>query len=308
MAIAVKRRGKSRGPEAAEARLAFWLILPAVIGMVAVSLYPVLQTIAWAFQHYQLTDPENVYFNGFHNFQRLAGDPNFWAGLRFSLLYTVLSVAGQFVVGFVFALTAHREFRGRGIVRAAMLFPWTMPTVITAVVWRFMYNPDSTGLFNGTLEHLGLPHNIVWLGSSATLAVIALLILAVWKVNSFCALVVLAGLQSIPGDVYEAASVDGAGALRQFFSITLPYLRQTIMVVLVLRTVESLQAFDIIVGLTNGGPGNATLNLPLYIFQKGLSGAQDFGLSSATALVLFAIILVFAIVYTRVLYREETFA
>ncbi len=308
MAIAVKRRGRSRGPEAAEARLAFWLILPAVIGMVAVSLYPVLQTIAWAFQHYQLTDPENVYFNGFHNFQRLGGDPNFWAGLRFSLLYTVLSVAGQFVVGFVFALTAHREFRGRGIVRAAMLFPWTMPTVITAVVWRFMYNPDSTGLFNGTLEHLGLPHNIVWLGSSATLAVIALLILAVWKVNSFCALVVLAGLQSIPGDVYEAASVDGAGALRQFFSITLPYLRQTIMVVLVLRTVESLQAFDIIVGLTNGGPGNATLNLPLYIFQKGLSGAQDFGLSSATALVLFAIILVFAIVYTRVLYREETFA
>jgi ABC-type sugar transport system permease subunit len=306
MAIAVRRRG--RGPEAAEARLAFWLIAPAVVGLVAVSLYPVLQTIVWSFQHYQLTDPDNVYFNGLRNFQRLLGDPGFWPALRFSLLYTFLSVAGQFVVGFIFALTAHREFRGRGIVRAAMLFPWTMPTVITAVVWRFMYNPDTTGLFNGTLAHLNLPHSIIWLGSSATLAVIALLILAVWKVNSFCALVLLAGLQSIPRDVYEAASVDGAGAIRQFFAITLPYLRQTIMVVLVLRTVESLQAFDIIVGLTNGGPGNATRNLPLYIFEKGLSGAQDFGYSSALAVVLFAIILLFAIIYVRVLYREEALA
>jgi ABC-type sugar transport system permease subunit len=306
MAVAVRRRG--RGPEAAEARLAFWLIAPAVLGLILVSLYPVLQTFLWAFQHYQLTDPDNVYFNGFHNFQRLFGDPNFWPALRFSLLYTVLSVAGQFVVGFVLALTAHREFRGRGIVRAAMLFPWTMPTVITAVVWRFMYNPDTTGLFNGTLAHLGLPHDIVWLGSSATLAVVALLILAVWKVNSFCALVLLAGLQSIPRDVYEAASVDGAGAVRQFISVTLPYLRQTIMVILVLRTVESLQAFDIIVGLTNGGPGIATRNLPLYIFEKGLSGAQDFGYSSALAVVLFVIILTFAILYVRVLYREEALA
>jgi multiple sugar transport system permease protein len=308
MAVAVRRAGRGRGPEAAEARLAFWLILPAIVGLLAVSLYPVLQTIIWSFEHYQLTDPENVYFNGFRNFERLFRDANFWSALRFSLLYTVLSVAGQFAVGFVLALTAHREFRGRGIVRAAMLFPWTMPTVITAVVWRFMYNPDTTGLFNGTLANLHLPHSIVWLGSSATLAVIALLILAVWKVNSFCALVLLAGLQSIPGDVYEAASVDGAGVLRQFFSITLPYLRQTIMVVLVLRTVESLQAFDIIVGLTNGGPGTATRNLPLYIFEKGLSGAQDFGYSSATAVVLFAIILVFAIVYVRLLYREESLA
>lgn len=306
MAVAAARR--VRGPEAAEARLAFWLILPAVVGLVAISLYPVLQTVIWAFQHYQLTDPDNVYFNGFRNFERLARDANFWAALRFSLLYTVLSVSGQFVVGFVLALTAHRQFRGRGIVRAAMLFPWTMPTVVTAVVWRFMYNPDSAGLFNGTLVNLHLQDSIVWLGSSATLATIALLILAVWKVNSFCALVLLAGLHSIPGDVYEAASVDGAGPLRQFFSITLPYLRQTIMVVLVLRTVESLQAFDIIVGLTSGGPGNATRNVPLYIFERGLSGAQDFGYSSALAVVLFAIILVFAIVYVRLLYREEALA
>lgn len=285
-----------------------WLLAPAVVGLLAIALYPVLQTVVWAFQHDRLTDPENVYFNGLRNFERLAGDPSFWTALRFTVVYSVSSVFFQFVVGFVFALTAHREFRGRGLVRAAMLFPWTMPTVITAVAWRFMYQPDTNGLFNGTLFQLHQPHEVVWLGSTATLAVIALLILAVWKVNSFVALVLLAGLQAIPKEVYEAASVDGASSWRQFRSITLTYLRTTIMVVLVLRAVESLQAFDIIYGLTQGGPGNATYNLPLFIYDQGLNGALDFGYGSAAALVLFVIILIFAVTYLRLLYREETYA
>lgn len=302
----VGARRRPRGPEASEARLAFWLILPAVLGLVAVSAYPVIQTILWSFQHYILTDPQNVYFNGLRNFQRLVNREAFWTAFRFSILYTVLAVAGQFVVGFVLALTAHREFHGRGLVRAAMLFPWTMPTVITAVTWRFMYN-DQLGFFNGSLQHLGLPHQIIWLGTP-TLATIALLILAVWKVNSFVALVLLAGLQSIPKDVYEAADVDGAGPVRQFFSITLPFLRPAIMVVLVLRTVESLQAFDIIYGLTGGGPSNTTQNLPLYIYQQGFGEALNFGFGSAVAVMLFIVIFVFAIAYTRLLYREESYA
>lgn len=305
IATAPKRR---LGPEAAQARLAFWMLLPAIIGLLGISVYPVVQTFIWAFQHNRLTDPDNVYFNGIKNFQRLAQDPHFWSALTFTLLYALLSVLMQFVVGFVFALTAHREFRGRGLVRAAMLFPWTMPTVITAVAWRFMYQPDSSGLFNGTLQHLGLPHEVVFLGSSGALAIASLLFLAVWKVNSFVALVLLAGLQSIPGDVYEAASVDGASPWRQFWTITLPFLRPTIMVVLVLRTVESLQAFDIIYGLTNGGPGNSTVNLPLFIYDQGLNGAQDFGYSSAASLILFLIILGFSVIYMKLLYSEQTYA
>ncbi|MHB8618503.1 MAG: carbohydrate ABC transporter permease, partial [Chloroflexota bacterium] len=199
-----------------------------------------------------------------------------------------------------------REFRGRGIVRAAMLFPWAMPTVITAVAWRFMYN-DQLGLFNGTLQRLGLPHQIIWLGSP-TLAVVALLILAVWKVNSFVALVLLAGLQGIPKQIYEAAAADGATAWRQFWAITVPYLRPAIMVVLVLRTVESLQAFDIIYGLTGGGPSDATQNLPLFIFQQGLGEALNFGYGSAAAVMLFILIFAFAILYVRLLYQEESYA
>lgn len=305
MSVLAHRRRRFRGPEAAEARLALYLITPAVVGLALVSVYPVVQTVAWSFQHFLVTDPGDIHLSGLRNFQRLFNDATFWAALRFSLIYTVSSVLGQFVVGFLMAMTAHREFRGRGLVRAALLFPWTMPTVITAVAWRFMYN-DQFGLFDGTLQHLGLPHEIVWLGSPV-LAVAALLILAVWKVNSFVALVLLAALQSIPKDIYEAASVDGAPAWRQFLSLTLPYLRPAIMVVLVLRTVESLQAFDIIYGLTDGGPGNATQNLPLYIYQQGFQGL-NFGYSSALAVMLFAVILVFAILYVRLLYQEETYA
>ena len=306
MAILSRASRRGGGIEAGEARLAFWLILPAVVGLVAISAYPVVQTVIWAFQHYLLTEPDNIHFNGLKNFQRLLADQAFWTALKFSIIYTVVSVVGQVVVGFVLALTANREFKGRGLVRAAMLFPWTMPTVITAVAWRYMYN-DQFGLFNGTLQHLGLPHQIIWLGSPM-LALIALLILAVWKVNSFVALVLLAGLQSIPKDVYEAADVDGAGPVRQFLSITLPFLRPALMVVLVLRTVESLQAFDIIYGLTGGGPANSTQNLPLYIYQQGFGEALNFGYGSAAAVVLFALIFTFAVLYVRLLYREESYA
>jgi multiple sugar transport system permease protein len=298
------RRWRARGPEAREARLAFWMLLPAVAGLLAISVYPVAQTVVWSFQHLIVTEPDDIFFDGLHNYQRLVADPDFWTALRFTALYTVCSVAGQFVVGLVLALTAHREFRGRGLVRAAMLFPWAMPTVITAEVWRFMYLPDY-GVINGTLQHLGLPHEIVWLGQ-ADLAVIALLILAVWKVNSFVALVLLAGLQAIPRDVYEAASVDGAGFWRQLWSITIPYLRPAIMVVLVLRTVESLQAFDIIYGLTQGGPAAATKNLPLYLYEQAFQGL-NFGYGSALAVALSILILACAVVYVRLLYREETY-
>ena len=303
MATAILRR-RSSGPEAAEARLAFWLLLPAIVGLLAISVYPVGQTIVWSFQHLIITEPNDVFFDGIHNYQLLITDPAFWTALRFTILYTVCSVAGQFVVGFVLALTAHRQFRGRGLVRASMLLPWAMPTVITAEVWRFMYLPDY-GLFDGTLQRLGLPHEIVWLGRP-DLAIIALLILAVWKVNSFVALVLLAGLQSIPGDVYEAASVDGAGAWRQFWAITVPYLRSSIMVVLVLRTVESLQAFDIIYGLTQGGPAAATKNLPLYLYEQAFQGL-NFGYGSALAVMLSILIFACAVVYVRLLYREETY-
>ncbi|KJF16828.1 MULTISPECIES: sugar ABC transporter permease [Acidithrix] len=295
-----KKRGKSLG--ARERRFAFWLILPTILGLCAILLYPSLQTITWSFQHYILTDPLQHNFT-LSNYTQLIHDHVFWLALKFTLFYAILSVLGQTLVGLGVALMANREFRGRGLFRAALLFPWMMPTVITAVVWRFMYDPNY-GLFNGVLQRLGLPHSFVWLGSP-TLAVIALFLVAIWKVNSFAALVFLAGLQSIPASVYEAADVDGATAWQRFTRITMPMLRPTILVVLVLRTVEALQAFDIIYGLTLGGPGYSTLNLPLYLYQQAIQGL-NFGYGSAMGVILAIMISAFAFLYVKVLYRPES--
>lgn len=297
-----RSRKRSKSLSSREKRFAFWLILPTFVGLTAILLYPSLQTIIWSFQHYVLTDPLQHNYT-FSNYTQLLHDHVFWLALKFTIFYAVLSVIGQSIVGLGVALMANREFRGRGLFRAALLFPWMMPTVITAVVWRFMYDPNY-GLFNGVLQRLGLPHSFVWLGSP-TLAIIALFLVAIWKVNSFAALVFLAGLQSIPASVYEAADVDGVTAWQKFSRITMPMLRPTILVVLVLRTVEALQAFDIIYGLTLGGPGYATLNLPLYLYQQAIQGL-NFGYGSAMGVVLAIMISAFAIFYVKVLYRPES--
>jgi ABC-type sugar transport system permease subunit len=289
---------RSKGLEARERRLAFYLLAPVIIGLLALLAYPTIQTILWSFQHYVLTDPSHPFSLG--NYTQLFHDHVFWAALEFTVLYAVLSVIGQVIVGMGVALMANKEFRGRTAFRAALLFPWMMPTVITAVVWRFMANPDY-GLFDGVFAKVGLPHSFIWLGTP-DLAIFTLLMLSIWKVNSFAALVFLAGLQSIPKEVYEAADVDGVSPWQRFRKITLPMLRTTILVVLVLRTVEALQAFDIIYGLTLGGPGNATQNLPLYLYQKALEGL-NFGYGSAMGVVLALIIAAFAVVYLKVLYR-----
>ena len=301
-AILSRTKKRTRGLGSRERRFAFWLILPTFVGLTAILLYPSAQTILWSFQHYVLTDPLQHNFT-LSNYTQLFHDHVFWLALKFTIFYAVLSVLGQTIVGLGVALMANREFRGRGLFRAALLFPWMMPTVITAVVWRFMYDPNY-GLFNGVLQRLGLPHSFVWLGSP-TLAVIALFLVAIWKVNSFAALVFLAGLQSIPASVYEAADVDGATAWQRFSRITMPMLRPTILVVLVLRTVEALQAFDIIYGLTLGGPGYSTLNLPLYLYQQAIQGL-NFGYGSAMGVVLAIMISAFAVFYVKVLYRPES--
>lgn len=281
--------------------MAFWLIVPSLLAIAVVTAYPVIATFVYSFQHRVSTDPHTGWV-GLANFDRLIHDPTFWHALWFTVAYAVVSVALQFVVGLAFALLGHRNFRGRGIVRGALLFPWAMPTVITAKVWQFMYN-EQYGLFNRLFDLVGLPHHIVWLGSANT-AITALLGLSTWKVNSFFALVLLAALAAIPRDVYEASSLDGASAWQQFRYVTLPYLRPAITVVLILRTVEALQAFDIIVGLSNGGPGNATQNLPLYIYNTSFLGL-DFGYGSALAVAMFVVIFVIVIIYLRLFNRSD---
>jgi ABC-type sugar transport system permease subunit len=288
--------------ESREERLAWMMLAPVILALLALGLYPAISTIAFAFEQggsFGL----GMAFAGLTNFLHLAHDLQFWYAFRFSILYSVITVAGQMILGTALALFANRKFRGRWVVRAAILFPWAIPTATNSVIWAYMFN-GQYGLINSLAEHLGLMHAaqaVTWLGS-AQLATIIIWILAIWKANSLVALLVLAGLQLIPEEVYEAARVDGASAWHILWRVTLPLVSPTLVVTLILRTIESLQAFDLISAFTNGGPGNATQNLGLYIYVQ-MQQYGNFGYGSTIALVVMVVTLAFIIIYLRTLYR-----
>lgn len=287
-----------------EERLAWLLLAPVLLALIALGLYPALSTIWYAFQ-------SGGFFGlgmqgaGLANFTRLVHDVQFWGAFKFSILYSIITVAGQMVLGTALALIANGKYRGRWLVRAAILFPWVIPTATNSVMWAYMFN-DQYGLINSLLEHLGLmnpAHPAIWLGSAQS-ATGLIYVLAIWKANSLVALLVLAGLQTIPHDVYEAARVDGASAWQTLRRVTLPLLKPTLIVTLILRTIESLQAFDLISALTNGSPGTSTQNLGLYIYVQ-IQQFGDFGYGSTIALVVMIVTLAFIVFYLRALYRPQ---
>jgi ABC-type sugar transport system permease subunit len=295
-----------RGPlRAGEERLAWTMLLPALLALLALGVYPAVTTL-WLSFRTGGTYGIGMSMAGFSNYVRLLGDHQFRHDLLFSLSYSVVTVAGQMVLGTLLAVFANQKIPARWLVRAAILFPWAIPTATNSVIWAYMFN-DQYGLFNSILIRLGLVdrmHPIVWLGS-ARLATALIFILAIWKANSLVALLVLAGLQLIPNEVYETAQVDGAGKLQTFWHVTLPLLRPTLVVVLILRTIESLQAFDLISAFTNGAPGNQTENLGLYIYTQ-IAQFGDFGYGSTIAAVVMVMTLAFIIIYLRTLYRPGT--
>lgn len=303
--VPIRRKAKLGALARGEERLGWALLVPVLIALLAMGIYPAFSTIWYAFQQGGFfgvaTTPA-----GLANFVHLLHDPEFWYALRFSLLYTVITVIGQMIFGTALALFANQKFRGRWLVRAAVLFPWAIPTATNSVMWAYIFN-DQYGLVNSLLEHLGLmnpAHPIIWLGSAQS-ATILIYVLGIWKANSLVALLVLAGLQTIPEEVYEATDIDGASRWQRLWYVTLPLLRPTLIVVLILRTIESLQAFDLISAFTNGAPGNATQNLGLYIYTQ-IQQFGDFGYGSTIALVLMVITLFFVIVYLRLLNRPRT--
>ena len=226
-------------------------------------------------------------------------DPDFLKSIWTTLLFTIASVTLELSLALFMAMTVNSDFGGRGLMRAVMLIPWAIPTVVSARLWELMLKDTSAGIVNRMLmdvRFVDAPQ--AWL-SAVTLQLPAAIAVDVWKTTPFMALLLLAGLQSIPRDLYEAAGVDGASRVRQFFAITLPLLRPTIAVALVFRTLDALRVFD----LFNVLFGRQQLSMATYNYETLVNNQQD-GYASAVSIILFFLISIFAVIYVRMLNVE----
>ena len=287
--------GYRRARRAAEPYL---FILPVLVLLLLMFGYPLINSFVMAFQNYKLTAPNAIRFNGLANFQKLFSDPDMGLIMRNSLLYVVASVGGQFLLGMTLALALRKKFRGRGLYQAVVFLPWAFSAFVIGLIYRWSFNGEY-GVVNDLIQKLGWAgEKLAWLGTpglSLTVVVLAM----IWMGVPFFAIMNLAALQSIPADVYEAADMDGCGAVRRFFSITMPYIKPTVIVTILLRTIWIFNSFDLIVVITGGGPANHSQTLPSFMYTRAFSG-YDFGLASALGVLLMVILAAYAVVFLQV--------
>jgi ABC-type sugar transport system permease subunit len=277
-------------------RLAWLLVLPA-LGLVAlVAVFPLGWTVWESLHLHDLRMPwRGRPFIGLDNYLELAGDPRFYGALLHTAGFALVSVGLEMVLGLALALGLDRAFRGRGAVRALVLLPWAIPTVVAALLWRFMFESQA-GIVNAALVATGIVDEpIVWFVRGTT-AWVPVVLADVWKATPFVALLLLAGLQSIDQSLYEAAAVDGAGWWYQLRRVTLPLLRPALLVALIFRTLDAFRVFDLIYVMTGGGPGTSTEPIALYTFDALLQNLR-FGYGAALSVVVFLITFTLALAY-----------
>ncbi len=277
-----------RGAERREARLAYGMVAPAVGTILLIALFPLTWTVWESFHLHDLRMPWlGQPFIGLENYAEVLRDRRFWGAMGHTAWFAAASVSLELVLGCVLALAMNRTFRGRTLVRATILIPWAIPTVVAALVWRFMFE--------------GMEG---WL-TSDTRAWVPVILADSWKETPFVALLLLAGLQGIDPTLYEAARIDGASRWRQFRYVTLPLLAPAIMVALIFRTMNAFRVFDLIYVLTGGGPGAATEPIALYTFNSLMQNLR-FGYGSALSVLVFLVTFALALGYIRLLGRGLT--
>lgn len=278
----------------AEARLAAWLLAPSLVFVAVVGAFPMLSQFVLSFWRFNLKFAEERGFVGLANFAGLARDAIFWRDLGQTVKFTVLSVGFELVLGLAVALLLHGIRRGRTAVTASAILPWALPTVVAATMWSLLLN-DRIGLVNSVLGRLGLMSEpIVWLGPR--LAMASVVAADVWKTTPFVAVILLAGLKSIPRDYYEAAELDGAGWWQIFAGITLPLLRPFIAIAVLFRAMDAFRIFDLIWVLTGGASGTETLSIAIY---RTLFRYSELGYGSAMTVALFGIVFAMSLLLVR---------
>ncbi|WP_439957604.1 carbohydrate ABC transporter permease [Paracoccus albicereus] len=287
-------------------RAAFWFLAPMLIALFCVAAWPLMRTIYFSLTDATLSNLYDAKFIGFQNYLQVRElssgrtiyrgtlvDPDWWNAVWNTVRFSVVSVAFETVFGLIVALVLNAEFKGRGFVRAAILIPWAIPTIVSAKMWGWMLN-DQFGILNDILLNLGLiSQRIAWTASTET-AMKAVLIVDIWKTTPFMALLILAGLQMVPRDMYEAAKIDGIHPVKVFFKVTLPLIRPALMVAVIFRMLDALRIFDLVYVLTPNSSATKTMSV---ISRENMIDFDKFAYGAAQSTLLFGIIAVFVAAY-----------
>ncbi|MEZ5670230.1 MAG: sugar ABC transporter permease [Alphaproteobacteria bacterium] len=296
MAIATTLRA-GRGRSLGRHVLPYALLSPAVLVTLAIVFLPMLQAAWMSLHDYVLFKPNAIAFVWFDNFVAALGDPVFWTALWHTAIWIGLTVPAQLLLGLATALLLNRQFWWRPLARALIIVPWALPSVVIALMWAWIYD-SNYGVLNEFLLRVDiLRQSVPWLADPDT-ALYAIILTLTWQGFPFFAVMILAGLQSIPATYYEAAAIDGAGTLRQFWHITLPGIAGVLTTAVLLRVIWVANSIDVIFVMTGGGPGYATYTLPLYAFVKARTNL-DYGYGSALAVLFTLLLLGFVVVYLR---------
>ncbi len=280
----------------------YLLVAPALIIVLAVVFVPAGNAILMSFQNYDLRRPNQMGFIGLDNYIKAFTDTLFWQSLGRTLLWVVFGVGFQFLFGFALALLLNKKFVARGFFRSLSLIPWVTPGVLIALMWRWIYD-GNFGVLNDLLMRLGLIENAIPFLSQRATAFPLVILTIVWQGIPFFALMILAGLQGIPGELYEAADIDGANGIQKLFRITIPSLRNTIFVTTLLRIIWVANSVDVIFNMTAGGPAYSTQTLSVYIFNQG--NALNLGYASTMSIIMTLLLLTVAIPYLRSIFKGQ---
>lgn len=287
-------------------RAAFWFLAPMLLALICVAAWPLLRTIWFSLTDTTLSNLYGGKWIGLDNYLSVRTlssgkviyrgtlvDPAWWNAVWNTVRFAVTSVLIETVLGLIVALVLNAEFKGRGLVRAAILIPWAIPTIVSAKMWAWMLN-DQFGIINDMLLRLGLiDQKIAWTASTDT-AMYAVLMVDIWKTTPFMALLILAGLQMVPRDIYEAAKLDGVNPIKVFFKVTLPLIRPALMVAVIFRMLDALRVFDLVYVLT---PNSAATKTMSVISRENMIDFDKFAYGAAQSTLLFAILAVFVSLY-----------
>ncbi len=282
------------------------MILPTVAVIFIFMLYPIGNTFFLSTQNHVLTNLGETGFIGLDNFKELMSDEIFWKAARNSIVWTISNVGIQVVLGLIVALLLNMEFKGRGVFRALMFTPWAVGGILVALIFGFMFN-ESVGVIGDLLMKTGIVNQkISWFSSGAS-SMLVIIIANTWRGVPFFAISILSSLQTIPLELYESADVDGAGSWLKFKKITMPLIKDTLLLTTLLRTIWTLNVVDIIYGMTNGGPNFSTLTIPVYI-MKIFNDTFNMGYASTLAVIMVLILMVFSALYLKLgKYGEEEY-